>query len=381
LTGAALLLVAALAAADDPFTGSAAFARVPAGVRAPALGGLSAAVETGPVAALANPAGLAQLEAPVVVATDGGFMGLGRTAALAGIAGWATPELPLAVTVFRQGLGDDIEFRRANTAAPASLEAATATVLAAGLGLRCFPALDLGFGLRYLREEVGEVKASGFTGDLAVQYRPWTRIASTIVIRDLAGSSFDWNTGGSDRLPASYVFAGAVDLNPVLVTGGVDGAGSGYARWRFGAEWDVHPALTARLGLDAGRPALGLGFRTVWRGQLALAFDYSFAQDQLGGTTFAHRFGLTASWLDPAWKTGRLIFPTEEPAPRTGIPEWMTPSRRPPPLFTWPDLGLPTGFGTRPRPRRPAPRPLPPAVPPSATPLEPAPAPSATVRS
>ena len=327
----------------DPSRSAAAFAKLPLGARAPALGGGLAAIDAEATAVVANPAGLATL--------DPAAMGLFHTALLpdgereyhAAVAGWATPELVVGLALFSRDLGE-VEFREGNSLTPRSVEQASAQVYTGALGARLFPALDVGASFRYLQESVGDLFASGFSADGGLLYRPWPRVSAALVARDLPGTSFGWHTtgsavaGGSDNLDRSLVLGAAVDLNPVLVVVQADSPSDDARRLSGGVEWDLHPAFTLRAGLRDGLFAAGFGARTVVAKWWGLRLDYAFARSPLGGMAFEHRFALTVAWLDWRWKRDRLLFPTEEQVSRPNTPEWLRPSRRPVPLFTWPEF-------------------------------------------
>ncbi|MEK7476410.1 MAG: hypothetical protein AAB152_12360 [Candidatus Coatesbacteria bacterium] len=334
---------AAAARAEDPSRSSAAFARLPLGARAPALGGGTAAIDAEATAAVANPAGLATLDPAAMGLFHTGFLPGGESELHAAVAGWVTPELVVGVAIFSRNLGE-VEFRQANTLTPGSVEQASAQVYTGALGARLFPALDVGASFRYLQESVGYLFASGFSADGGLLYRPWPRVSAALVARDLPGTSFGWHTtgsavaGGSDNLDRSLVLGAAVDLNPVLVVLQADSPSDDARHVSGGVEWDIHPAFTFRAGLRDGLFATGFGARAVVGKWYGVRLDYAFARSPVGGVAFEHRFALTLAWLDWRVKRDRLLFPTEEEVARPDSPGWLRPSRRPVPLFTWPDL-------------------------------------------
>lgn len=337
---AATALAAGSAPAVEPATGTGAFSRLPVTARSAALGGAAGAAETGAAAAMENPAALAMFGRPLEAAFDGGLIGFGRSAWFAGGALWATPELAVALTAFSVGFGDDIEFREANSLAPDTLEDAQAAVYTAAVAVPLLKPLDAGLSFRAIRHTMGAVYALGFSGDLGLIYRPWPRIVIGFTARDLPGTSVDWSTGGSDGFDRSYVLSGSVDLNPIRLVGHWEDLGGEFGRIALGAEWDLSPRFIVRAGMADGAVAAGLGFRVPrWHKRLDLVVDYAFAQAPFDDLTFQHRFTLTAGWDLPNWPIGRMLFQgTQEDEPRHDAPWWMTPAKRPKPLFTWPDL-------------------------------------------
>ncbi len=337
----AILCAARLAHAEtvEPVTGTGAFGRMPATARSAALGGAAGVVETGAPAAMENPAALASFARPLEAVFDGALAGFGRTATFVGAALWPTPELAISLTALTVGFGDDIEFRRANTLAPDSLAEAGAALYTLGVASPLLKPLDAGFSFRVVRHRMGAVRAMGFSGDLGLIYRPWPRITAGFVARDLAASAVDWNTGGSDGFMRAYVLSGAVDLNPVRLLAQWDDFTGEASRIAAGVEWDVTPRFIARAGTSGGTLALGLGFRVPRiHKRLDLVLDYALAQAPFGDWTLQHRFTFTAGWDLPNWPIGRMLFQgTQEDEPRNDAPWWMVPSKRPKPLFTWPN--------------------------------------------
>jgi len=345
---AALLTGCAASAAADPSTGAAAFAKLPVGARAPALGGGIAAADFEATATVANPAGLASITEAATGTCQAGVFASGENEFYLAVGGWATPETAVGVSVFSRGLGD-IEFRIGNSEDPMATKSASAQVYAVAAAFRFFPALDAGISVKYLSEtvgtaDVGGLAADAFSSDAAIQYRPWPRVAAAFVARDIPGTSLGWNpqssTGGNDDLVRSLVLGAAVDLNPVLLVGQIDELTGDYRRFSGGVEWDLHPSLTVRAGLNNGAFAAGFGGRVTVRRRYVLRLDYALARNPYGGSSLDHRFALTIGYHDYRWKKGRLLFPTVEEESRPNNPEWLEPSNRPPLLFTWPDLSL-----------------------------------------
>jgi len=120
----------------------------------------------------------------------------------------------------------------------------------------------------------------------------------------------------------------------MTVVAQLDDAAGPDRRIRGGVEWDVHPRLTLRAGLDGSRPAAGFGARAAYGRTMDLRFDYAFSVTPLGGTVLQHRLTLTVNWKIWQWPMGRLVFPSEETPPRGDA----SAPARPAPLFTWPDL-------------------------------------------
>jgi hypothetical protein len=336
---AVLWLTAQPGATSAPNTGTAAFSRIIPGARAPALGGGIAAIDDESGAVQSNPAGLARLAAPATVALDAGLPGGGGYLFYAGVAGWVTQEFAVGVTALYLDQGP-IELRASNTLAPDALGQASATALTiAGAG-RLLPPVDFGISFRYMTTSVTDpdlpdpiLSGSGISADAGLLYRPWQRVTIAAVALDVLPAGIDWSTNGrGDIFRRTFRAGGSVDLNPVLVVVQMDDLAGPYRRVRGGAEWDLHPLVTLRAGLDGSHPAGGFGFRTTYGKQLNIRFDYALAVTPLGGTAFQHRAAVTFDWIVPDWPKGQLIFPSEEPSPR-GTP---APPRRPPPLFTWP---------------------------------------------
>lgn len=318
----------------------AAFTRIPVGARAPALGGGIAAIDREATAALSNPAGLAQLREPLTVILSGTKLPYAQHLYYIGAAGWATPELSLGLSALLFSAGDDIEFRSANTLAPDSVESASSQLYTFAIAGRLFPVMDVGLAAKFIVDSIGPVSANGFSMDFGLHYRPYRRLALALVVNDMAGTSFDWNTGGSDRFKSYLRIGGAVDLNPILLVAEVARpSGSAlYRRYSGGVEWDIHPSFLLRLGYNDGRLAAGFGAHTWYQRWATLRLDYAFAQGVLRTGGFEHRVALTFGYRmdnprnpeESLWPMGKLIFPTEE----LGAPQ--RPKSRPQPLFRWP---------------------------------------------
>ena len=334
------LCVAGTSLAVETATGTGAFGRLPVTARSAALGGAVGAAETGAPAAMENPAALASFSRPLEASFDGGLIGFGRSALYAGVAIWATPELSVAISALSVGFGDDIEFRQANSSAPDRLEDANAALYTLAVAIPLLKPLDAGASVRAIRHTMGAVTALGFSGDAGMIYRPWQRITIGFTVRDVPGTSVDWSTGGSDGFDRTYVLSGAVDLNPLRIVGQWEDLGGDDGRIAAGVEWDLFPRCIVRAGTADGTLAAGLGFRVPrWYKRLDLVVDYAFAQAPFDDWTFQHRFTLTAGWDLSNWPIGRMLFQgTQEDEPRHDEPWWWVTSKRPKPLFTWPDL-------------------------------------------
>jgi len=334
--------VAGGARAEDGSRSAAAYSRLPYGARATALGGGIAAADTEATATVNNPAGLAAMDPGAEGTLHGGLLPDGEGEFHAVMAGWVAPQLVLGLAIFARDLGE-VEYRAANSLEPDSTSDAAAQVFTAALAGRLFTALDIGMSVRYMRESVEGFSANGSGVDGGLRYRPWPRVTLAVVGRNLFVSDYNWNASGrttSDKLYGALIVGGALDLNPVLLVVQADDATGENRRFSGGAEWDLHRALTLRAGIRDGLLSAGLGLRTMVGSRLGLQLDYSLARNPLGGESFEHRIALTFAWLDWRWKRDRLLLPTEEEPPRPETPEWLRASRRPPPLFTWPDIPL-----------------------------------------
>lgn len=337
---ASAVLGANASGATVPNTGTAEFARAIPGARAPALGGGIAAIDADASAVQSNPAGLARLTSPMTGALDAGWPGSAEFIFYAGAAGWVTPTMAVGVTALYRNQGQ-IEFRRANSLEPDSVGEAVFTAITGAAAARILPPVELGVSFRYLQATVSDpggagtvLDGNGISADLGATYHPWQRVTVAAVALDVLPTGVDWSTHGrGDLFKPTYRLGGAVDLNPVLLVVQEDNLTGPFRRLREGVEWDVVPRFTVRAGLDDLRPATGFGFNQAYNRQIDLRLDYAFATGPLGGAGFAHRLTVTINWHAPNWPLGQLVFPSEEPQPRTTDPP---PGPRPAPLFSWP---------------------------------------------
>ena len=325
----------AFASGPDPI-GTAAFSRVPAGSRAPALGGGITAADGESTAILANPASLAGLAFPLTACTSTGLLPYGQSQFFLGVAGWAFPQLAVGIGALYYGSGSDLEARRANTIEPDELQSMLSQEYVVGMAGSLFTALDIGLNFKILLDQLGEYRGFGTSADFGAVYRPFPRVSAAFAVQDFLGEpiggTMDWSTKASDIIESSIRLGGALDLNPVLVVAEIRGISGAWSRVSFGAEWDVYPAFTARVGVDDGRMGLGFGARLVTRRHHEFRLDYALVQGALAGADFEHRFTVTANLSRWQWPMGQLLLPTEEPGP-------VEPSRvrpRPNPLFFLP---------------------------------------------
>lgn len=323
---AALALALAAGTAEAEMLGAGAFATVEPSAYSAAMGGAVSALETGPSAMMSNPAGLARLDQPVSLVADGGLLNLGQTLSFVGVAGWPMPEIAVGIGALFYNAGDDIEFRMGNTADPEStadnpggLIEASAQAYVLSVATRLLPPIDLGTSLRLLRESIGGVQGTGYSGDIAINYFPHKRVAIGAVWRDYLAPLMDWkgvpaeasaNPAAAEQgIPMNLKLGCALRMDSWRAA--VEGFDvTGAHKWMgWGVEWDAHPAFTLRAGMSGTLITAGFGARHAFRNGIRAGLDYAFAPGPFG--EYHNRFTLTVGLGFFRLERGRMLFPAQ----------------------------------------------------------------------
>ncbi|MEK7767363.1 MAG: hypothetical protein AAB368_14125, partial [bacterium] len=300
--GAVLLLLCAEAQGAN-VEGAGGFSRLAVGARGPALGGSITALDDGPTALAANPAGLARLEQPATLVLTGTALPLERSLNFIAAGGWATAATAVGIGALFYNPGGGIEFRRNNTELPDSVQTALSQAYTLGAAWRVFPPLEAGLSVKFLLDAAGNRSAWGFTGDLGLLYHPFRRFALSFVMQDAGGADltgFNWSTEFHEQF-ARVLHAGAsLDLNPLTLVGEVRDLADPRGTWSGGLELDVARPLTLRAGLEDGRLSAGFGIGARVRRRAAVRLDYALARDPIADAGLVHRVALSLSFVQDA---------------------------------------------------------------------------------
>ena len=296
-------------ASPEDLLSAARFASLRTCAREAALGGAICSLDVEPTALLTNPAGLSRSTQSLSISADTALMPMGQGLSYVGIAGWAQPEFVLGAGVLTYGAGNDIEFRRGNSDEPDSIASAQSQMYTVGFSSHLLPPIWMGMTFKYMMESIGEFKGAGYSSDIGISYRPYKPIILSTVLRDYFRSAMDWKEPPSQYIDSAMrlgvawdggTWRAVADGNPL----------PGPARvWGFGAEWDAHPRITIRAGLDNLHPTIGFGSRLRYPGKLDSRLDYAFAP--AGTSGYMHRFSLVLGLEILKLEKNRMLFPTE----------------------------------------------------------------------
>jgi len=295
-TGLLVLALAAAPARAAKYAGTSGldFLNLDANARAVALGGAYTALASDANALLYNPAGLGRVSASELTFMHDEY-----------VQGLAQEYMSVATV---QGLGASVNYLRFGDVTRTRIDAPDGTLgtfglsdlaLSGGYG-RSFlgGTLSAGAGLKYLRESVDDIAASGEAVDAGVMYAPPPAPGLTLGASLLnLGPGVRYATQSSPlpttaRLGAAYAFDGlgarhvaAFDLTQQR---------SDALRWGLGFETTVLRMMALRLGFTSRNDAgLGLTGGVGWAWQ-ALSIDYAFSP--YGDLGLAHRISLSFRW-------------------------------------------------------------------------------------
>lgn len=307
---AGLFLLLPGASLSAQFSQVASFSHIPPGPRSAALGGGVCALDDDPTAVFTNPAGLARIPHPVSASFDAGLLPYEQSLNFLGIAGWPVPELALGAGAILYGAGDDIEFRRANTGEPDSVESAFSQVYSVGIAVVLIGPIDAGLSLKFLADSIGDVTGKGFSADLGFLYHPYPPLTFGLLMQDAIGGSIDWSTDATEELPVLLHFGAAFELPPATFVAQIRDSSAGDRRFSLGLEYLLYGAAFLRAGIDDGRLAGGLGVEAKIRKRTGLRADYSLAQSAINPSELEHRIALTVFLLDPKWPMRKEVLPS-----------------------------------------------------------------------
>ena len=315
-TTAALMLTALLAAASARAQSSAGadafdFLNLDANARPVGMGGAYTALASDSNALLYNPAGLARVRTSEATFMHNQYaLGVGQQ--YIGVA-------------LKRGLGFQFNYASLGNVPRTTISRpegsgsrlnVSDTSLGAGYGRELTPDLDLGAGVKYFTETLGDLSVSGYALDLGGMYR----------MREIKGLTF----GASLlNLGPAVKFASRAEKLPTTLR-----LGTGYAlklphndvtlafditknlldkiRLSLGAETVINEQFAVRTGFTTRNDAgLGVSFGLGWKGQ-KLGADYAFVP--LGDLGNAHRISFTLRW-------GNSDDPATAKAPEEGTPE------------------------------------------------------------
>ncbi len=288
-------------AADDAGTRSV-FA-TGAGNRALALGSAFCALADDASALLWNPGGLGGVERAEFQVGEASLNDLGFRETFVGYVHpdwrWGTA----ALAVRHYGV-DGIDGRDARNL-PTGEFGDRETELALGYGRALGEAFRVGLAGRVRRQDLAGRSGMGVGADAGVEFRPgavfdseagWMRdLQVGVALQNLIEPSIRLDRASVPdplTLRAGLSIARPLALGGVIASVELEQVRDVGARAHAGIEWNAHPLLSLRSGLDDGVLTAGLGIRLG-----SSAFEYAFADPATGPT---HRAGLT-------WRFGRSV--------------------------------------------------------------------------
>jgi hypothetical protein len=306
-----LLLILALAGSGnaEPLLGAAGFSAMATGAREAALGGAICALDPESTAIFSNPAGLALVGQAMTFSADAALLPYSQGLSFLGLAGWPQPELAAGVGLLTYGAGDDIEFRSGNSAEPESIVSAQSQALAVGVATHLLPPIWMGLSFKYLSESIGEFQGTAYSSDFGVSYRPYRPLMLAAVFRDYLKPSMDWKEPPTQYIDPSMRVGACWEGGTWRLAADGSSLSGPYKRWGAGAEWDAHPRITLRLGMEGMKPTAGFGSRLRYPGKIDSRIDYAFAPASPSG--YLHRFSLVLGLEIMKAEKDRMLFPTE----------------------------------------------------------------------
>lgn len=300
---ALLVLTGSIAWAEaDPLT-------VAIGARSLGMGGVSRSLLNNPLAATANPAGLAELSGFAFSSMYGKLMNVTNYLVLA--LAEPTPAGTFAFTYLRSGL-DDVYWpvvvggghRPDNLTLVSYIDSQYILSYGHSLSLGRLGQLAGGLSWKFLNKMVGPVSASGMEADLGMIYRPVDWLSAGLVAQNALpndfGGTYDWN-GHIQGIPFTVSGGASLRFFNGRLLAGIDvdiKTLSGYQRmYRFGGEgWVFKDLLCLRAGLDQSQTpsgkqsnlTLGLGLKL---GDLTIDYAYHTYYNEPGWAT--HYVSLT----------------------------------------------------------------------------------------
>lgn len=304
-----LALALAAPVTAGTFLGAAQFASLPTSARESALGGAICALDAEPTALFTNPAGLARVGQALCISADAVLLPHNQGLSFFGVAGWIQPEIAGGAGVLTYGAGDDIEFRSGNSAEAESIESAQSQAFAVGAGAHLLPPIWLGISLKMLSESIGKFKGIGYSSDLGLSYRPYAPLIISAVFRDYLSPSMDWKEPPAQDIDPAMRLGASWDGGNWRATADGGTISGPYPRWGFGVEYDAHPRIILRAGMNGLRPAIGFGSRLRYPGKIDTRIDYAFSPAPPSG--YLHRFSLVLGLEIMKAETDKMLFPTE----------------------------------------------------------------------
>lgn len=139
-------------------------------------------------------------------------------------------------------------------------------------------------------EFIDTKSASGIGLDVGVLYNVMENLNASFVLRDIAGTSFDFGSNLKSHIEPTLTLGAAYKMAPpeqiadyagdLLLAFDYDRALNGGSFWtklHFGAETTALKFIKLRLGLNQGYPTIGFGYRTG-----GLQLDYAWYQEERG---------------------------------------------------------------------------------------------------
>jgi len=304
-----MVLATARPAGAETALGAARFSSMETSAREAALGGAICALDAEPTALFTNPAGLARVSQAMAFSADAALLPYHQGLSFAGLAGWVQPEIAAGAGVLTYGAGNDIEFRGGNSAEPDSIVSAQSQAFALGAGTHLLPPIWVGLSFKFLSETIGDFQGTGYSSDFGVSYRPYQPLMLSAVFRDYIKPAMDWKEPPSQGIDPVMRLGAAYEGGNWRVTADGSSLSGPYRRWGCGAEWDAHPRIILRAGMENLHPTIGFGSRLRYPGKIDSRLDYAFAPAPPAG--YLHRFSLVLGLEIMKAEKDRMLFPTE----------------------------------------------------------------------